>query len=303
MNKYFLTAFSLLAFFFSEAQEWSEDSDGNWVTEQNNVIQFNSSNSNPYGGISFRHNSDTKWLIDFATASTYDLRFLKRENGVISSYMYFDYANDELELTNLNLGIGTASPETKLHVFEESSAATIKVQRGDGGTGHITAGSFGDFRLETPGFTRMIQLESETGDIFFNATGTTPTGSQANLSIIRSTGFVGIGTAEPDSELTVNGEIHTKAVTIDLDGALAPDYVFEESYELRTLEETKTYIETHKHLPEIPSAAEMEKEGIKLKEMNLKLLQKIEELTLHMIQQNEELQRLKSKVEILSNDQ
>lgn len=65
---------------------------------------------------------------------------------------------------------------------------------------------------------------------------------------------------------------------------MAPDYVFKEGYDLKTLDEVKAHIHKEGHLPNIPSAEEMEEEGLNLKEMNLKLLEKIEELTLYVIQ-------------------
>ena len=68
-----------------------------------------------------------------------------------------------------------------------------------------------------------------------------------------------------------------------------PDYVFAEDYELPTLGEIEAYINTHKHLPEIPSAQEVEENGLTLGEMNALLLKKIEELTLHTIEQEKAL--------------
>ena len=93
------------------------------------------------------------------------------------------------------------------------------------------------------------------------------------------------------------GDIHTQEVRVDLNGAVTPDFVFEEDYELRNIEETEEYIQTYKHLPEIPSGSEMEKNGFELKEMNLKLLQKVEELTLYLIEQNKEIQNLKKDLQ------
>ncbi|MCX2680630.1 tail fiber protein [Galbibacter sp. EGI 63066] len=101
-------------------------------------------------------------------------------------------------------------------------------------------------------------------------------------------GKVGIGTLNPDSELAVKGNIHAREVKVDLNGAVAPDYVFKEDYELKTLEEVQMFIQSEGHLPNIPSAKEMEEEGIHLKEMNLKLLEKIEELTLYAIEQHKQ---------------
>lgn len=104
-------------------------------------------------------------------------------------------------------------------------------------------------------------------------------------------GNVGIGTKTPDSKLTVNGKIHTKEVKVDLNGW--SDFVFEESYNLPTLEEVEKHIKEKGHLKDIPSAKEVEKDGIYLGEMDSKLLQKIEELTLYVIQQQKEMERLK----------
>jgi hypothetical protein len=70
---------------------------------------------------------------------------------------------------------------------------------------------------------------------------------------------------------------------------MVPDYVFEKSYSLPSLEEVKSYIDQNKHLPEVPSAKEMESNGVNLGEMNMLLLKKIEELTLYVIEQNKKL--------------
>ena len=100
-------------------------------------------------------------------------------------------------------------------------------------------------------------------------------------------GNVGIGTANPTQKLTVNGTIYGKEVKADL-SVPGPDYVFDEDYKLIPLEEIKTYIDKNKHLPEVPSAKEMERDGIQLGEMNMLLLKKIEELTLYMIELKKE---------------
>lgn len=97
-------------------------------------------------------------------------------------------------------------------------------------------------------------------------------------------GKLGINTGSPDAELAVKGTIHTQEVKVDLVGSVASDFVFEDGYELPELDDTKTFIEANKHLPGVPSAQDMAENGIDLKEMNLMLLQKVEELTLHLIE-------------------
>lgn len=106
--------------------------------------------------------------------------------------------------------------------------------------------------------------------------------------IINELGNVGIGTITPDSKLTVNGIIHSQEIKVTVDAGA--DYVFEPDYNLQPLKELDQFIKQNKHLPEIPSAAEMEKDGIKLSKMNILLLKKVEELTLYIIEQEKKNQ-------------
>ncbi|MBQ4820851.1 hypothetical protein J8M14_12335 [Aquimarina sp. MMG016] len=106
-------------------------------------------------------------------------------------------------------------------------------------------------------------------------------------------GNVGIGTTTPDAKLTVKGNIHAEEVKIDL-SVPAPDYVFTKDYDLLTIEEVQQHIAVQGHLPNIPSAKEMETNGVELGLMNMKLLEKIEELTLYTIAQEKQLKEQKS---------
>ena len=80
-----------------------------------------------------------------------------------------------------------------------------------------------------------------------------------------------------------------------------PDYVFEPDYKLPSLNELKAYVEKNHHLPEIPPAKEMEKDGIKLGDMNMKLLKKIEELTLYLIEQDRQYEEQQKVNKALQN--
>ncbi|MBY0435313.1 MAG: hypothetical protein K2U26_14495 [Cyclobacteriaceae bacterium] len=102
--------------------------------------------------------------------------------------------------------------------------------------------------------------------------------------------------------LAVKGRVHANEVKVDL-SVPGPDYVFEKDYKLPPLNEIKSYIDEHKHLPEVPSAKEMEKNGVQLGEMNMLLLKKVEELTLYLIEQqkqneiqSEEIKQLKQLI-------
>ncbi|MBT1698470.1 hypothetical protein KK083_16385 [Fulvivirgaceae bacterium PWU4] len=106
---------------------------------------------------------------------------------------------------------------------------------------------------------------------------------------------VGIGTTTPDTKLTVKGVIHTNEVRVDMESPIqGPDYVFEKDYDLLSLAELEAYIKANKHLPEVPSAKEMAEDGLNLKEMNLLLLKKVEELTLHLIEANKKIDDLRN---------
>ena len=121
-------------------------------------------------------------------------------------------------------------------------------------------------------------------------------GTAGNTYMTIKAGSVGIGTTSPDATLAVKGQIHAQEVKVDLNGAVAPDYVFEKDYALPSLESVKTYIDQNKHLPEVPSAKEMEANGINLSEMNMLLLKKVEELTLYVIEQQTQMKMMQSEI-------
>lgn len=107
-------------------------------------------------------------------------------------------------------------------------------------------------------------------------------------------GKMGVGTDDPQADLAVNGDILAKQIKIKTDIAI-PDYVFEPEYDLKNLAEIESYVKANKHLPEVPSAKEIGRDGLDLGEMNLLLLKKIEELTLYAIEQNNEIKKQYNK--------
>lgn len=110
--------------------------------------------------------------------------------------------------------------------------------------------------------------------------------------ILTASGNVGIGTTSPTDMLDVAGTIAAQQIKVE---ASVPDYVFEPSYHLQPLSEVKQFVEEHHHLPDIPSAAEVKEKGLNIGEMQAKLLGKVEELTLHMIQAEERNNRLEQQ--------
>jgi hypothetical protein len=131
-----------------------------------------------------------------------------------------------------------------------------------------------------------------------------PNPGDIKLMTFKNTGYIGIGTQNPDQLLTVKGKIHSEEVIVDL--SVPADYVFEkyyegtselkEDYKMPSLEEVEAFTKKNHHLPSVPSAATIQKEGLQLKEMTNLLLQKIEELTLYTIEQEKRIKALEKKL-------
>jgi hypothetical protein len=133
-------------------------------------------------------------------------------------------------------------------------------------------------------------------------TGTGNNGDIANNVIALrwfANGQVGIGTNMASSagyKLAVNGSIRAKEVVIESGWA---DFVFEKNYKLTSLESVEKYIEANNHLPDVPSAKFISENGLKVAETQTIMMQKIEELTLYVIEQNKKITELQTKVKEL----
>jgi hypothetical protein len=125
-----------------------------------------------------------------------------------------------------------------------------------------------------------------------------PNGSMAIYAT--TTGNVGIGTAIVDARLTVNGKIKAEEIQVIVD--VPADYVFAPEYKLMPLSEVSKYIDVNKHLPNVPSAEEIKERGWNVGEMNNKLLEKVEELTLHLIHLKNENDKQQQEIENLKKE-
>lgn len=117
--------------------------------------------------------------------------------------------------------------------------------------------------------------------------------SNGDVIMTAGSGQVGIGVDDPEYKLDVAGTIRANEIMVTTTGA---DFVFADDYQLRPLSEVKAFITENKHLPEIKSAQEMQENGVGINELQTQLLQKIEELTLYILQQEERIKALEAEL-------
>lgn len=169
------------------------------------------------------------------------------------------------------VGIGTTSPNNILTV-DPKGAGNISIGNSNTLSGSYTSLSLG-ISAQTNGYAQM-QCIGAAGSAF------------GNLALNPSGGNILIGkTSQTNTgyKLDVNGNVRANKLVVNTTGA---DYVFDSSNKLLSLKEVEVFIQQNHHLPQIASATEMQANGIDLGENQIKLLQKTEELTLYIIQQN-----------------
>ncbi|SHM96994.1 hypothetical protein [Flavobacterium chilense] len=233
---------------------------------------------------------------NFKTRDDTTLAFLDIDYGITGSALTIT--------SDKNIGIGTTNPQAKLDV-------NGSIQTGGG------ANNFYGFGPSSP--SKPIDVRSGShypyvfnwhegltfsahsgyGGIRFYNQGYPDMFGTGVMVMSITNNNVGIGTTNPTSKLTVAGNIASREVKVTVDAGA--DFVFENDYPLPPLESVDKFIKENKHLPEVASAKEMQKNGINLSEMNIKLLQKIEELTLYTIDQNEKIKELERQNKKLDN--
>lgn len=278
------TTFSFLIFFIA-AKSFSQDL---FIPNGTNGVS-NSSNNNVGIGVpdpvtKFEVGGDV--TLDFKTI--YFDRSINREQYKISnpawddgfqfhhytSHKFFTMGNERLRIQqNGNVGIGVSDPQTK---FEVGGDITLDFKS----IYFDRSINREHYRISNPAWNDALQFHHYTSHKFFIAGG--------ERMRISNTGII-----------DVFGTLRAEEVKVCLNRGC--DFVFENDYDLLPLNELENYIKLNKHLPEIDPAAKMESEGINLSEMNAKLLQKIEELTLYVIEQNKKLELQNSKIISLEN--
>ncbi len=259
------------------------------------------------------------------------LMYNKLDNvyGKSASFSIFTYSNRNMNVytgsgnflinsaANLgNVGIGTTTPLAKLHVTGDMYLSGTTQYEGGWNKSHFywkghslimgsKEGAYAHSRIEIkPGGSASGTLVSNLE--LYNALNVGVHELKVNIASNNPSFFnggnVGIGTANPIAKLHVNGTILASEVRVSTQANQVPDYVFKEDYQLISLSDLEEYIKTNNHLPQVPSAEEIEANGLELAKMNLLLLKKIEELTLYLIEERKTSNKQKETMEILSNE-
>jgi len=196
---------------------------------------------------------------------------------------------DRLEISGGNIIVNRPTNKVDRNGISELSAFEINNSFAPGQTGYV--------KVFYPSYNNLLFGADYDGNIG----GVQPNiqFGQKNtpfLTVVNNgnyTGNVGIGTQNPAYKLDVLGTIRAKEVLVNLDGGA--DFVFEKGYQLLPIEHVANYVQENKHLPDIPSATDMVKNGVSMGDMQVKLLQKVEELTLYVIELKKEIELLKKQ--------
>lgn len=188
-----------------------------------------------------------------------------------------------------NVGIGTNNPNYKLSVQGHSFSTAHTIQSWSP-TIYLKRDTDED------GYTQGIQTQLLNGDnnwFFGNL--------HADNWIVAKGDYTGsLFKISSSGNASLQGKLEAKEIKVTT--TPTADFVFSDNYNLPTLEAVEKHIKEKRHLPEIASAKEMEKEGVNIGEFQIKLLQKIEELTLYSIEQNKKIKELEDKIEKMVNE-
>jgi hypothetical protein len=196
-----------------------------------------------------------------------------------------------------SVGIGTASPQANLHVLGAIKAEANTDNGNIGASLHIShPGKTANGTANNWVIYNMSGIYGNSLQFWaYDNIGCTTGGLCSNRFTIMDNGNVGIGTMNPGSfRLAVEGTIGAREVRVT-NANPWPDYVFSRNYHLKNLYALESYIKKNNHLPNIPSAQEVKDNGIEVGQMSAKLLEKIEELTLYVIELKKDMDKIKAE--------
>ena len=193
--------------------------------------------------------------------------------------------------SNGNVGIGTNAPSQTLDINGRINVSNGVIQRG--GAPLTTTSDLGLYSLQSGMYMRFVTNNAPFR--FYSDGGTAPFYGTNALMSIESSGWVGINTTnmDPQYKLSVKGAIHAEKVVVEIGWA---DYVFNKDYQLMPLKELENYISENKHLPNIPSASEVEDNGVDVGAVQAKQMEKIEEMSLYIIEMNKMIQEQSQQI-------
>jgi hypothetical protein len=328
MIKNFLSSFAMTLVCFSVKAQTGTYTTLNFPNTYTNTITTGLYTGNFRSGFIHQSNASINFGLTGLKSTNFRFRWLAHDNGAI------DYATDTDQLMfldgngNLNLkgrltstgnvGIGTPATAENLTIDMAATRGSVNMlSDGD-------AAAYLDFKFSVKTTTGIatgkpiVWEASLRKDGFFSADLTGPTLEfyairkgggyhaplllKSNGDIIlagaqnATNGNVGIGTTDTKGyKLAVNGDAMFTKIKVKTYGSW-PDFVFEPAYELPALSAVSAFISQHKHLPDMPSAEEVHEQGLDLAEMNKKLLQKVEELTLYILKQDAQLKQHEQEI-------
>ena len=286
------------SFWYYKAAGWTELVGGGgagttyWNPNGTNIFNNNT------GNIGIGTNNPTVKLTILTPINTSGWTHIGQSNGI-----------DSIIVGEGIGGVSAAIGTSTQHALRLTAGTLGRVQIYPGGEvviGDNNVGSIGRLTVKTTNNADGISHIGDNGNILKTIMGGTSagigtfshtnmrifSGGSSRILIAEATGNVGIGTDNPTYKLSVLGNIRCTEAVVETGWA---DYVFDEKYKLPLLTDVEKFIQLNKHLPNIPSAAEIEKNGLHLGDTQKRMMEKIEELTLYVIELNNKIKILEAK--------